>query len=276
MNDMDFVTLDDLRQDSQVRDALQCIDRFEEIEPMICRSNNLTHSERLLMMHEDLLPVIKEVYGDDYREDYARAFLFLHDLHEYKTTDIPTPTKMKMSPGEVEIQERIEYNACKEIFQDFRLPITVNGYNTLDMMYQALFKDNLEAQVCSFIDKRDGQCDSINEIRLGNRAFMEPAKRYRGIMRVLPNSPLFGGLQKLRALYDSGIDHPFLDMSVYSAKDLEVLANEGKGTATADLSQPVGIKPYDRWTELHRVHGKMEYFDRKEVSPEVKVVGFND
>lgn len=265
-----MTSLDTIRKDEKVRANLRDVERFAEIKYMVCRSNNLIHSERLLMMHEDFLPVIKEVYPE-YREDYARAYLFLHDLHEIISTDVPTPEKMKMSVEEMQHLENIEYRACDEMAGV--LPITVNGYNTRDMMYDAITKFTLEAQVCSFLDKRDGHCDATNEIRLGNLSFMEPAKRYCGIMRVLPD---YFGLKKLERLYESGKEHPFLDLSPGSDKRLRELANEGQGTLIEDLSQPVGIPAYDRWTELHKSTGRLEYFKGAEMRLEAKVVGFND
>ena len=156
---------------------LRKIKRYHKFKVMFYRTNNLLHSQRVLYLLEEILPIVKSLYPD-FDEKKARLIALHHDNHEIvlEGGDIPLQYKLMMTDEESSDLQQKEILAVEMLSKSY--PKKIKGYEYKQLSLHAIFKDCIEAQVVSFIDKIDGYCEAIHEVLAGNVIFLEPIINY--------------------------------------------------------------------------------------------------
>ena len=156
---------------------LKNIKRYGKFKVMFYRSNDLIHSKRVLFMLDEILPIIKNLYHD-FDEKKARLIALYHDDYEIvlKGGDIPLQYKLMMNKEELSTLQQEELIAIEMLSKSY--PKKINGYEYKQLLLHAIYKDCIEIQVVSFVDKIDGYCEAIHEVLAGNIIFLEPIINY--------------------------------------------------------------------------------------------------
>lgn len=156
---------------------LKNIKRYHRMEVMFYRTNDLIHSKRVLYLLQEILPNINNLYPD-FNEKMAKLLAPHHDDHEIviKGGDIPLQYKLMMNHKELSKLEQDEISAIDILSNSY--PKKVRGYNYKELVSHAVYKDCMEAQAISFVDKIDGCCEAIHEVLAGNTVFLEAIISY--------------------------------------------------------------------------------------------------
>jgi len=145
-----------------------------ELTPvMFYRTNDLIHIKRVVGHFEQIIPKIKEVYGNNFNYEFARAAAEVHDDPEIITTDIPLYEKELMNKEKRERLSLEEDKAIENLVE--RYGLFFKGYSYKELLYSTKNKDRLETQFISFCDKFDGAGEAWHEIWAGNEFFVLPA-----------------------------------------------------------------------------------------------------
>lgn len=156
---------------------LKDIKRYHKFKVMFYRTNNLLHTRRVLALLEEILPYVLKLYPEfDIR--LTKLIAIHHDNHEIvmKGGDIPLQMKLMMNPEELEFLKQEEIVAIEILAKSY--PKIIQGYNYKEIALRAIFKNCIETQVVSFVDKIDGYCEAIHEVLAGNTIFLEPIINY--------------------------------------------------------------------------------------------------
>ncbi|MDR3558660.1 MAG: HD domain-containing protein [Candidatus Pacebacteria bacterium] len=161
---------------------LKSIYRFSMFETLIYRSNLWMHTHRVLWLVEELLPVAQRHLKID--AEMARTLALVHDDAEMLTGDVQAGHKARMSIEELcaielSVEEAIETLAAKS-------PKTINGYVYKDLLLHTLKKDCIEAELVSYLDKLDAQCESLHEVLAGNTSLLRSVMFYVNILTLFP------------------------------------------------------------------------------------------
>lgn len=156
---------------------LEDIKRYHKFNVMFYRTNDLIHSKRVFHLLEEILPMVKSLYPD-FDEKKARLIALHHDDHELilEGGDIPLQYKLMMTDKESSDLQQKEILAVEMLSKSY--PKKIKGYEYKQLSLHAIFKDCIEAQIVSFVDKIDGYCEAIHEILAGNVIFLEPIINY--------------------------------------------------------------------------------------------------
>lgn len=178
---------------------LSKIKRYHKFKVMFYRTNNLLHSKRVLYLLEEILPIVKSLYPD-FDEKKARLIALHHDNHEIvlEGGDIPLQYKLMMTDEESSDLQQKEILAVEMLSKSY--PKKIKGYEYKQLSLHAIFKDCVEAQVVSFVDKIDGYCEAIHEVLAGNVVFLEPIINYdlRTFNDLIGKYPLITKVFKLK------------------------------------------------------------------------------
>lgn len=162
---------------------LSSINRFDgenfDSAKMIHQTTLNTHEARtkaLLFQANNALRS-KGIDIDNFRAMYV---LGVHDDHEVLTKDIPSPVKIMMSPDEREQLRVKEESAIRVLVKRYVQQEFHDLY--LELWHEAQLKETLEAQAVDIADKWDGVCETIHEIRCGNKDFLDILERYRTLI----------------------------------------------------------------------------------------------
>src|SRR3989344_3516771 len=82
-------------------DELKKVIRYHKYVPMFYRTNLQMHSNRVLWLVEDLIPLAKKVYGSKFDIEKARTLAKVHDDAEVITGDVQLGHKLQMSSSEL-------------------------------------------------------------------------------------------------------------------------------------------------------------------------------
>lgn len=153
--------------------------RFHEIPVMFYRTDDLIHSLRVRAIVKELLPYACAYYPQ-IDPELAITLPLFHDDPEIasKHGDVAGQRKLFMAIHEKEELELEEVRAAQLLHKCYRYR-RIGRFRYIDLVMHALKKDCIEACLCSFADKLDGDCESIHEILAGNVAFLEPVMNYR-------------------------------------------------------------------------------------------------
>lgn len=220
------------------KEELEAIKRFNSLQPMYYRTNDYSHSQRVLWLVEELLPSAVSAFPD-IDSELVRTLSLVHDDPEIIIGDIELDQKLKMSAEELQQLEHDEAAAIEIL--SARFPKTINGFNYRDLLYHALRKGIIEAQLVSYADKKDAYGEGRHEIEAGNELFIPSAQRYDTIFKCKQTRwPLITSLFKR--------DHPFLNDMV--EQDLEAIAKKGKYHTPESIYLPSGNPAYDCWKKV--------------------------
>ena len=160
---------------------LEDIKRYHKFKVMFYRSNDLLHSKRVLALLKEILPYIIKLYPE-FDVTLAKLIALHHDNHEIimKGGDISLQLKLNMNyNGDHEglrLLHQEEILAVEKLSESY--PKEIKGYKYKEIAFHAVYKDCIEAQVVSFVDKIDGYCEAIHEVLAGNNIFLEPVINY--------------------------------------------------------------------------------------------------
>lgn len=213
------------------------IKRFGKVDVMHYRTNDLIHSRRVALIYDHVIDSISSLYEGVSRERGILKSL-VHDDPEMKTGDVPGSKKREMGNLEKLFLDLSELEAIDELCE---LCPVIGGYEYKDLLHSAHFKDNLEAQIISYIDKVDGFCEAYHELRAGNNAFIEPMKHYPSEINSFREK--YPGMGEL---FDSDIA---LFSRVPRINITETLEKGGLHTPE-DIKKRTGIYHYDLWKSI--------------------------
>lgn len=213
---------------------------------MYYRTNDLTHSRRVLWHLEQALPDILTIYHH-FEVDFARTLAVVHDDVEILTGDVQLYDKEHMRKEELEVLAKEESHAIPRMVKKYNA--IANGYDYGELLSAGKEKSKLEAQFVSFFDKFDGGGEAWHEVWAGNHRFLRPAG---GI-------PEEGGY--VRRLNEFPRKYP--TMAIFFEQFLEYLPKPFDFKSVVEKSQPhteasllrdSGYPLYERWrrTIMHR------------------------
>ena len=230
-------------------ESLKAVYRYNMFETMYYRSNLWQHEHRVSWIIELLLPLCEGIALDP---EKARILALVHDDAETLTGDIQAGHKMKMSSTELANIDSAEEQAAEELSR--RYPKEVHGYNYLELLKHAIYKDCPEAQLVSYADRFDAYCESMHEVYAGNfslvwswlfyeRWSVTYEKKYSALTPLLSqDSPLI--INNVR-------QQP---MHVDSAK----YTHFGKPHTRESIRVPTEFPYYNTWREMILEYGKEE------------------
>lgn len=173
---------------------LERVLRFDQAEKVIHRNNLHTHMLRVGALSADLAQHLLTNYDLDIDPIKTKRLALYHDDPEVITGDIPTPIKYSMKPHERIKLRQAEEDAVKALATRYF------GLNPLSRKRRQYLKDQrlmtekacIEARVVNIADKMEGLCETIHELRCGNKTFEEILNNYRSFfVNFLPKEPLF-------------------------------------------------------------------------------------
>lgn len=164
-------------RESDLSKVIRYFDPNHRFDVMYYRTNLLVHTIRVEAMIETLLPLAQECF-EGFDVNLARLISRYHDDPELlaKRGDVSLQLKLQMDDDEKELLKSEEINAINIISKHY--PEMIEGYCYREILLHALHKDCREAQLHSFVDKQDGNCESIHEVLAGNTVFLEPVLNY--------------------------------------------------------------------------------------------------
>lgn len=221
------------------------IKRYHKFKVMFYRTNNLIHSKRVLFLLEEILPIIKSLYHD-FDEKKARLIALHHDDYEIvlEGGDIPLQYKLMMNEEELSSLLQKELLAIDMLVKSY--PKKIKGYEYKQLLLHAVFKDCIEAQVISLVDKIDGYCEAIHEVLAGNVVFLEPIINYnlKTFNNLIGKYPLITEVFELK---DDWFDYRIV-------VDLKEFFEDGligtKPHTIETIKKKTIIPQYEKWKEI--------------------------
>ena len=222
-------------------EKLREIIRFnmKRFTPMFYRTNLFFHAQRVYLLVEDMLPSVLPVYDGELDPEKALTLTLVHDDAEIITGDVQLYHKDRMTPEELAKIDEQEAEAIEELARSW--PQEINGFSYKGLLYHALKKDCLEAQVVSYADKVDAFCECLHELHAGNKLFIGPAINYIKIIKAFPDK--FPSLAKMLPT-----KHPLLVLP--DELDIGEIVENGGIHSQESIGRKTGLPYYDRWKEL--------------------------
>lgn len=223
-------------------EALAGIKRYihELFSTMYYRTNDLTHSWRVLWHLEEAIPDIQSIYGNEFDVGFARTLALVHDDAEIITGDVQLYDKERMTDEELRALAKKEKNAVPLIVKKYSE--IANGHKYEDLLATAKEKTRLEAQFVSFFDKFDGAGEAWHEVWAGNKIFLRPACGFGkdgGYVRRLREFPQkYPSMTKFFQSFPEYLPNPF---------DFNMVAEQGKPHTIESIEKDSDYAPYERW-----------------------------
>jgi hypothetical protein len=164
---------------------LRAVRRWGDWPVMFYRTNLFIHHARVedMVNCPEIVSPVMELYSD-FNLRKARVCARYHDHHELipKLGDICRRTKLMMNVEELSELQKREILAVEEISQIYAVrgrQRMVDGYPIRDILMHAVFKDCIEMQFVSAVDKMmDGYGEALHEALAGNGIFTEGVQNY--------------------------------------------------------------------------------------------------
>ena len=161
---------------------LKEIYRFNMFETLMYRSNLWMHTHRVLWLLEEIIPIAQKYLIFD--AEKARIFALVHDDAEMITGDVQAGHKARMTKEELRKIELAEEEALENLAEKY--PKTIHGYVYKDLLLNSAKKDCIEAQLVSYVDKIDAQCESLHEVLAGNVTLLRSVMFYVNTLILFP------------------------------------------------------------------------------------------
>jgi 5'-deoxynucleotidase YfbR-like HD superfamily hydrolase len=156
-------------------DELKKIKRFLKYPTMFYRTDLVIHTERVLAIAEELLPLAIKTL-DNFDPELVRVLALVHDDAEIVTGDVQLYDKLRMTSEQLAQLDKEEEKALELLAK--RFPEKINGYVYKEVLKLPIKKEKVEAQFISLCDKLDAYGESFHEIYAGNRYFINPCETY--------------------------------------------------------------------------------------------------
>ena len=225
-------------------EALQNINRYDmgRFTPMFYRTNVFLHSKRVYLLIKDVLPLINPVYKGLFNSQEALTLALIHDDAEIVSGDV-LRYHAERWPQEKLAQVRVDEERAIEVLSN-KWSKHLNGFNYRKLLYNALNKDTLEAQVVSFFDKTDAYCECLHEVFAGNKLFVNPAFAYVGTLDSYPVK-----FRELNKIMPSNNPLLVLPKDV-TLNRLREIAEQGMFHTAISVSNITEFPQYDKWKEI--------------------------
>ncbi len=216
-------------------ERLRAIRRFSMSEVFLYRSTLWCHELRVAALTAELSKLAEGVLpGYDAKKAFALALV--HDDAEVVTGDVQAGHKLLMSESELQKVHDDEANAIEVLAKEFSE--TVGGYTYKDLLYHALHKDCVEAQVVSYADKVDAYCESMHDVFGGNLLSLRSVIFY---VEAIPK--LKKKYVALAPLFER-TDSPLINL------DLRTDPWKGRWSSYAHLNKPHTVESMQHETEF--------------------------
>jgi 5'-deoxynucleotidase YfbR-like HD superfamily hydrolase len=183
---------------------------------------------------------LTETYKDRIDLKKTLYLALVHDDAEIVTGDIQAYYKDRMSLEELSEMDNNEKEAIEKLVGMW--PKNIGGFSYRNLLYHALNKDCIEAQIVSYCDKVDAYCEALHEVFAGNPKFAGASQDYVKKMNKFPEK-----FPRLAVLLPSS-KHPLLVAPDFSNTE-EILKN-AKFNTIESIKIATGLPHYDRRTEL--------------------------
>lgn len=223
---------------------LREIKRYHKFKTMFYRTDDLIHSKRVKSMVIEYSSFIKELYPE-YDVKKAAFIATHHDDHEIvmEKGDIPLQLKLMMNEEELNDLHSDELAAVDLVSQYY--PKKVGGYFYKNILLHAVYKDCIEAQFVSFVDKIDGYCEALHEVMAGNNVFLEPIINY--------NIHTFNKVRSKYYLLEKAFEseHNFFNFEVVDLKEFFQDGEIGPAPHSVEsIKRKTLIHHYEEWKRI--------------------------
>lgn len=233
------------------KEKLQQIYRYKIFDKMFYRSNLWMHTHRLLWLLEEIAPLAQKYLNFDLEK--ARIYALVHDDAEMITGDIQSIQKQRMSEEELQKLEEDDLQAINNLVKKY--PKMVHGYSYELLLKEAVYKDTIEAQLVSYIDKLDGFCESLHEIYAGNSSITRSIVFYSLIMPTF--SYKYPALKELLSSKESPLTYITDMISPFEIK-FENYSNQ-KPYTESSIHKTFDFPFYATWKKVVIDHGKIDW-----------------
>lgn len=159
-------------------ERLRQIQRFSMFDVFFYRSSLWYHTLRVFLIINELAPLAEKTLPNcDLAK--ARILALVHDDAEMITGDVQLGHKQAMTKEQLKKVDDEEAGAIEKLGHIY--PESVGGYNYKELLYHALRKDCIEAQLVSYADKLDAYCESLHEIFGGNILALRAVLNYSNL-----------------------------------------------------------------------------------------------
>jgi 5'-deoxynucleotidase YfbR-like HD superfamily hydrolase len=222
---------------------LKEIYRFNMFEVLMYRSNLWMHTHRVAWLVEELLPLAQKYFTLD--PEKTRVLALVHDDAEMITGDVQAGHKARMTKEELEKVANSEEDALKALARKY--PKMIHGYAYEDLLRHSLRKDCIEAQVVSYADKIDAQCESLHEVLAGNISLLRAINFYTNAFTQFPKK--FPDLVPL--LQEKGSSLTYLTDVVHPDKvEIKRYTHLGKPHTKESLEIDTDFPFYNTWRRI--------------------------
>lgn len=164
---------------------LKATQRWGEWPVMFYRTNLFIHHRRVeaLVNDPEIVAPVMELYPD-FNLRKARVCARYHDHHELipDLGDVCRRTKLMMNVEELSELQKREILAVEEVSRIYSVrgkQRMVDRYSVHDILMHAVFKDCIEMQFVSAVDKvMDAYCEALHEMLAGNTVFAAAVQNY--------------------------------------------------------------------------------------------------
>ncbi len=161
---------------------LKSIKRYSMFDVFYYRSNLWHHSIRVSLLVNEFSEIVKNNLPKLDLEK-AKILALIHDDAEMITGDIQLGHKQQMTEAQLKEVENDEKKAIEQLATTY--PKEIGGYNYRELLYSALTKDSLEAQLVGCADKLDAYCESLHEVLGGNISALRAVTNYVRVLKDL-------------------------------------------------------------------------------------------
>ncbi len=233
---------------------LKSIYRFSLFEKMMYRSNLWMHTHRVLWLVEELLPLAQTYLNID--PEKTRALALVHDDAEMITGDVQAGHKARMSKSELKKIDQSEEKALIQLSKKF--PKNIHGFVYKDLLFHSLNKDCIEAQLVSYVDKIDAQCESLHEVFAGNISLLRSVMFYVNTLTLFPKK--FPELSALITSKDSSFTY-LMDVAHPDKSEIKRYTHLNKPHTKESIKIETDFPFYNTWRKIVIEKGGKEGID---------------
>jgi hypothetical protein len=233
---------------------LKAVRRWGEWPVMFYRTDLFIHHARVedLVDCPEIVSPVMERYPD-FNLRKARVCARYHDHYELipKLGDVCLRAKLMMDAEELSELQKRELLAVEEISRIYAVrgrQRMVDGYPVRDILMHAVFKDCIEMQFVSAVDKMmDGYSEALHEALAGNAIFTAGVQNYlTKTWTELPTSKEYSLIAKV-------FSHPHNPFAMPPC-DFHTLFDGGRRPprphTPEDVLRPTGIPIYEWWKRV--------------------------
>jgi len=220
------------------KEALLKVIRFFKYTPMFYRTNLFLHERRVHAILKEILPIAEKVFPE-FNSEKALALALVHDDAEILTGDVQLSDKLKMTEEEIASLDEKESAAIEGLSK--RWGDDAFGFSYKELMYHALKKDCIEAEVVSYADKMDAYCEALHELFSGNKLFVSAVELYTKVI---------GDFTKKFPRIANIVPNPHAFLKIPEYGDFNAIAENGKLQNASSVEKETVMPHYNLWKKI--------------------------